>query len=126
MPIRETIVEILSENRVAVIGQARFVKALPFSRRNFGQLFLRKRVTTLDADPGNARLQAFFDRDLNSKLRRIALIFFVQLARDFGLPVAAAAIQTLYPADILFKQHFAIAPVTEQSPGSLVLHMGTN
>ena len=72
--IGETIIEILSQNRVAVIRQARFIKSLPFGSLNFGELFLRKRVTPVDANPGNARLRALFDGDLNGQQRRIVLV----------------------------------------------------
>ena len=49
-----------------------------------------------------------------------------EFAGDFGLPVTTRAIEILDTAHILFEQHFAVTPVTEQAPGGLVLHAGAN
>src|SRR5277367_676547 len=124
--IGKTAVEIFFEDRVAIISQARFVEALTFCRRNFGKLLWWKGVTAFDANPRNPRLQPFFDRDRDGELRRIVLIMIDQFAADFRLPETAGAVQILNVLDILFEQGFAVAPVTEEASGRLVLHVGAN
>src|SRR5208282_4963677 len=124
--IGKTIVEILSQNRVTVIRQTRFVKALLLGSRNFGELFLRKGVAALDADPRYTGLRALFDDDFDGQLRWLTLILVHQFAGDFGLPEATGSIETLNIPHILFEQHFAVASVTEQASGGLVLHARAN
>src|SRR5664279_833485 len=85
--IGKAIVEILTQNRIAVIRQARIIEALSFGSGNFGKLFLREGIAALDADPRHARLQALFDGELDGQLRRLSLVFVHEFAGDFGLPV---------------------------------------
>src|SRR4029077_13006297 len=124
--IGKTTIEILSQDRVAVIRQTRFIKALPFSRGNFGKLFLRKRIAALDADPYDARLQSLFDYDFDGELQRITLILFHQFAGDFGLPETTRPIESLNTPHVLFEKDFAVAPVTEQPSRGLILHARAN
>ena len=101
-------------------------RARAWARMNFGELFLRKRITALDANPRYTRLWPFFDGDLNGQQRRIILVVGNEFAIDFGLPVTARPIEILDTTHILFEQHLAVTPVTEQAPGRLVLHAGAN
>src|ERR1035438_6552246 len=52
--VGEAIIEIFPEYPVAVICQARLVKALSLCGLNFGKLFLRQRVTALGPHPRSA------------------------------------------------------------------------
>ena len=74
--IREAVVEILSENCVAIVREARLVKTLSFCRGDFGKLLLRKRVTAFHPYPCHASLWTLLDLDLNRQQRRIAMIFW--------------------------------------------------
>src|ERR1019366_10458943 len=93
--VGEAIIEIFPEYPVAVICQARLVKALSLCGLNFGKLLLWKRVTAFHSHPCYPSLRTLLDRDLNRQQRRIILKFGNEFAIDFSLPEPACAIQAL-------------------------------
>jgi len=51
---------------------------------------------------------------------------FNQFTGDFGLPETARPIESLDTPHILFKEDFAVAPVTEEAARGVILHARAN